>query len=202
MPSGGDFSSAPENLNNTFLRGFQQTDDIGAVQFQTTYPGHYTGRAIHVHVIVHTSNTTARDNSTIADTYTNHVGQLYFDQSLTEQVELNAPYNTNTQAVTLNTDDMWLNSVIDTSDPFVDYVLLGETAADGVLAWYSFGVNTSYVYSAANAATYYEGGGVANEGGFPGGGFPGGGGAPPGSGLPPSGTVPPTGTPTPPTRVV
>lgn len=44
--------SDPANLDTTFLRGIQQTDADGAVQFDTLFPGHYTGRAPHTHVYV------------------------------------------------------------------------------------------------------------------------------------------------------
>ncbi|KAI0121088.1 Intradiol ring-cleavage dioxygenase [Xylariales sp. AK1849] len=169
VPSGGNFSSAPENLNNTFSRGAQLTDSDGAVQFQTTYPGHYTGRAIHIHVMAH-PNATARSNGTLYDTTAMHIGQMYFDQDLSDQVELTYPYNINTQPVTLNAEDFILADGLATSDPIMEYVYLGEDVSDGVLAWLSFGINTTYVTTARDAATYYESGGVANgdSGGAPG----------------------------------
>jgi hypothetical protein len=55
--------------------------------------------------------------------------------------------------------------------------LLGNDVSDGILAWLSFGVNTTSVRTIMDAATYYETGGVANAGA---GGPPGGGGPPPG----------------------
>lgn len=36
------------NLDSTFLRGIQQADDDGVVQFSTIFPGHYQGRTTHV----------------------------------------------------------------------------------------------------------------------------------------------------------
>lgn len=44
------------NLNRNFLRGAQRTDADGVAQFQTLFPGHYDGRAPHIHVITRTSN--------------------------------------------------------------------------------------------------------------------------------------------------
>jgi len=38
-----------KNLDNTMLRGFQQTDKDGVVAFDTLVPGHYPIRANHVH---------------------------------------------------------------------------------------------------------------------------------------------------------
>ena len=40
-----------------FLRGFQRTDANGAVQFQTIYPGWYSGRAVHIHFTIRTQGT-------------------------------------------------------------------------------------------------------------------------------------------------
>lgn len=39
------------NLDATFLRGIQETDDDGVVQFLSVFPGHYSGRATHHHMV-------------------------------------------------------------------------------------------------------------------------------------------------------
>ncbi|KAH8675251.1 Intradiol ring-cleavage dioxygenase [Xylariales sp. PMI_506] len=163
VASGGGFSSAPENLDTTFLRGFQQTDSEGAIQFDTLFPGHYSGRTQHIHIMVH-PDATARDNDTIVDTTASHVGQMYFDQSLIDEVEQVSPYSTNTQAITTNAQDSLLADGLATSDPIMEYVLLGSTIDEGLLAWLSFGVNTTYSRTASAAATYYASGGVASSG--------------------------------------
>jgi protocatechuate 3,4-dioxygenase beta subunit len=41
------------NLQNTALRGIQQSDENGVVVFQTIFPGHYTGRAVSAHIFHH-----------------------------------------------------------------------------------------------------------------------------------------------------
>ncbi|GAP89515.1 putative extracellular dioxygenase [Rosellinia necatrix] len=172
VPSGADYSDAPENVNTTFLRGFQQTDSDGALSFDTIYPGHYSGRTQHIHVMVH-PDATPRENQTIFDTTASHVGQIFFDQDLTDLVETVSPYSTNTQPITTNSDDMLISTSLATSDAIVNYVMLGETVSDGILAWISFGINTTYTSTPSVAATYYEGGGVANENaGSPPPGFP------------------------------
>ncbi|CAH0021089.1 unnamed protein product [Clonostachys rhizophaga] len=187
VSSGGDYTSAPENLKTTFLRGFQKTDDIGAIRVDGIFPGHYSGRTQHIHLMVH-PNATERLNHTVEDISASHVGQVFFDQDLIDSVELLAPYNTNTQSVTKNAEDFHLEAILETSDPFLQYVLLGDQLNDGVLAWISFGVNTTSIRSVSAAAIYYEGGGIDNpNAGDPGGGGPGG---------PPSGDFP-TGTPLP-----
>ena len=72
VPSGADYTPAPENVDTTFLRGFQETDQSGAVQFHTLFPGHYTGRTQHIHIAVH-PDATPRANQTILDTTVSHV---------------------------------------------------------------------------------------------------------------------------------
>ncbi|KAK8010825.1 aromatic compound dioxygenase [Apiospora arundinis] len=148
VPSGADYTPAPENLKTTFLRGFQQTDASGAAQFETLFPGHYSGRTQHVHVAVHpTGSATPRANGTIDEA--------------TRRGRAAGPYSANAQPLTANADDRLLLADLATSDPIVEYVLLGETVADGLLAWFSFGVNMTATREARVAATYYEGGGVA-----------------------------------------
>lgn len=64
MNGAGD--ADPENLDITFHRGLQQLDADGAAQFHTTFPGHYEGRATHIHIMVH-MGAIERDNGTMMD---------------------------------------------------------------------------------------------------------------------------------------
>ncbi|KAK9413186.1 putative Intradiol ring-cleavage dioxygenases domain-containing protein [Seiridium unicorne] len=162
VPTGANFIAAPENLDTTFLRGLQQSDEAGAVQFDSIFPGHYNGRTNHIHIVVH-ANATVRENGTVDDSYADHIGQIYFDQDLIDQVETYAPYTNNNESITVNTEDSLLADGLATSDPIVEYVLLGESVDEGILAWISFGVNTTFTSTATAAATYYEGGGVSNS---------------------------------------
>ncbi|KAJ4347281.1 uncharacterized protein N0V89_011221 [Didymosphaeria variabile] len=189
VASGNGESSDETNINNTFLRGIQKTDADGVAQFETTFPGHYTSRATHIHLMVHT-NATLYVNGTLGNNVSSsHVGQAFFDQDLISAVELTEPYSTNTQDVTLNADDSILSeeAATDGVDPFHEYTLLGDVVSDGVFAWLAFGINSTQVSSVSPAAYYYKEGGVANENS---GGMGGGAGGPPsGSGVP-SGTAP------------
>ncbi|EXJ86668.1 hypothetical protein A1O3_03621 [Capronia epimyces CBS 606.96] len=202
VASGNGNSNDTTNLNNTALRGIQQTDSNGVVQFETLFPGHYTGRATHIHVLTHNPNsTTVRVNGTLLGTnsstevHASHVGQLFFDQDLISQADKIAPYSENEQELTLNSEDSILSQEADTTDPFVEYVLLGDTLEEGILAWISIGIDPTEDQEVSDAATYYKGGGVANGNGDMGGMGGGGGGSPPNgtaavSGAPPSGTAP------------
>lgn len=46
VANGNGNSNDASNLNKTFLRGLQKSDQDGVVSFDTTFPGHYTGRAV------------------------------------------------------------------------------------------------------------------------------------------------------------
>lgn len=80
VASGNGDSSDTSNLDNTFLRGIQETDEDGVAQFETIFPGHYTSRATHIHIIIHT-NATVYENGTLGqEVSASHVGQAFFDQ--------------------------------------------------------------------------------------------------------------------------
>ncbi|KAG8169468.1 hypothetical protein KVR01_000213 [Diaporthe batatas] len=169
--SNGNSASDLTNLDETFARGIQSTDADGVASFDTLFPGHYTGRTTHIHVMVHL-NATARENGTLLDTTASHVGQAFFDQDLIYEVEATPVYATNTQRLTLNANDGILKQEAATSDPFVEYVLLGDSVEDGLLGWLAFGIDPTLSRNINAAATYYESGGVQNNNG--GGGGPGG----------------------------
>lgn len=65
--------------DQTFLRGRQDTDAMGMVEFRTIYPGWYPGRTVHIHVMAH-------DRS---DTFTS---QLYFPDETSARVLATASY--------------------------------------------------------------------------------------------------------------
>jgi hypothetical protein len=134
------------------------------------------------------ANATENANSTLGNkVYASHVGQAFFDQDLIQAVMQEYPYSENTQSQTMNQDDSILaeEAGTDNIDPLMAYTLLGDTIADGLLAWLAFGINTSYTSEVTPASFYYQNGGIeignSNIGG------PGGGNGRPG-GPPPSGT--------------
>lgn len=52
----GDYSAYGTNTfdsSETFLRGGWHTDTNGMVEITTVFPGFYTGRTTHVHIMVH-----------------------------------------------------------------------------------------------------------------------------------------------------
>jgi len=183
VASGNGDSSDASNINATFLRALQPTDSEGVAQFISIFPGHYTSRAPHIHVLAHFNGTTF-ENGTYGGGVVSHVGQIFFDQDLITAVELTAPYNTNTQELTLNSADQILAEESATnSDPVVNYTLIGDDISEGVFAWVAFGIDMTSSQTISGAASLTVDGGVANANSGGGGG-----------GSPPNGTAP-TGAP-------
>ena len=180
---------AADGWDSTYLRGIQQTDRDGVATFESIFPGHYDGRATHTHLLTHLNATLLPNKTILADTGSvAHIGQLFWNEVLRSAVEDTYPYNTNTQAITTNAEDMWSILQADSSyDPFPEYIYLGEGLDDGLFAWIQIGINATADYtdnSYYNIAAFHgaDGGYALSDSSV-------GGGAPAGaSGSPPSGT--------------
>ncbi|KAJ5592038.1 uncharacterized protein N7459_002407 [Penicillium hispanicum] len=143
----GNYAAA--GWDSTYLRGIQQTDRDGVVNFDTIFPGHYDGRATHTHLLTHL-NATLLPNKTIevGTGSVAHIGQLFWNEVLRSAVEDTYPYTTNTQSVTSNADDMWSVLQADSAyDPFPEYIYLGEDLDDGLFAWIQIGINVTADYT-------------------------------------------------------
>jgi protocatechuate 3,4-dioxygenase beta subunit len=77
-----------ENMTGqTFLRGYQITDLNGAGTFKTIVPGWYSGRTIHIHVMIRTLSSTGT-------ALTEFSTQLFFDQTLIDALTTSvSPYS-------------------------------------------------------------------------------------------------------------
>jgi len=84
-------------VGKKFLRGYQITDDEGTARFTTIYPGWYSGRTVHIHFKI-------RINSSTQGGY-EFTSQLYFDDSVTDQVYTQSPYSSRGRRITRNKDD-------------------------------------------------------------------------------------------------
>lgn len=93
--------SQPRN-HKTYLRGIQLTGDDGTARFRTIYPGWYEGRAIHIHLKVHTDG---RASGTYTGGHVAHVGQVFFDDTLSDRLMALEPYGSHTGTRTRNAED-------------------------------------------------------------------------------------------------
>ncbi len=91
--SGYSTSNNQGQAGLTYLRGYQFTDSNGEVEFQTIFPGWYTGRICHIHFQVYVSSNYAA------------VSQLSFDIATK-----NAIYSSNAGLYTKGVDPLSLSS--------------------------------------------------------------------------------------------
>jgi protocatechuate 3,4-dioxygenase beta subunit len=89
--------SFEDTQGKKFLRGYQVTDASGKVEFLTIYPGWYPGRTVHIHFKIRTDPATELGHE--------FTSQLYFDDSLTDQVHAQAPYAAKGRRTTTNSAD-------------------------------------------------------------------------------------------------
>lgn len=141
-----------------------------------------------MHVVAH-MNAEVLPNNTLTGSSVAHIGQMFFDQGLVDEVEKAAPYNSNKNPITTNAQDRVANyETLTSSDPFFHYARLGDSIEDGILAWVTIAVDTSQDYKSQCGAELGEDGGKMCSGGggfgIPGGSFPPGG---PGGFTPPKG---------------
>lgn len=88
-----------DTRSESFLRGYQISDNNGTVSFTTIYPGWYRGRSIHIHVRARTYDA---DGNTTYDFTT----QFFFAESLNDTVHESEPYSNRGTRDTLNSNDM------------------------------------------------------------------------------------------------
>jgi protocatechuate 3,4-dioxygenase beta subunit len=90
-------------VGQTYLRGIQFTDSEGYADLQTIYPGHYAGRATHIHIKVHIGG--KRTKKSYSGGHVCHTGQLLFDETVTDAVYATSPYDASTVARVPNNQD-------------------------------------------------------------------------------------------------
>ena len=93
----GVSAQGSDTSGQDFLRGYQLTNTGGGVQFQTIFPGWYSGRAVHIHFTIRTKGADGADYQ--------FTSQFFFDDTLTDQVHALEPYASNGQRDTRNSND-------------------------------------------------------------------------------------------------
>jgi protocatechuate 3,4-dioxygenase beta subunit len=96
--------SGENTTGQTFLRGYQITDSSGVVTFKTIVPGWYSGRTIHIHVMIRTL-------SSSGSVLTEFTTQLFFDQTLINALTTSvSPYSSRGLPDTTNAEDSFYSS--------------------------------------------------------------------------------------------
>ncbi|OJJ74474.1 hypothetical protein ASPBRDRAFT_204603 [Aspergillus brasiliensis CBS 101740] len=135
--------------NETWLRGLWPTDSNGMAEMKTIFPGFYFGRAIHIHVQVHT-DWVLRDNGTLASGKTVSTGQIFFDEELEQQITALEPYSSVTgfQRVVNGLDDTFHNENTDGYNAVVSVIPMdGVDVRNGMIGYITIGVDTETVDS-------------------------------------------------------
>jgi protocatechuate 3,4-dioxygenase beta subunit len=86
-----------DTTGKKFLRGYQVTDINGTAEFVTIYPGWYQGRTVHIHFKVRTDPASQQGYE--------FTSQLYFNDSITDQVHAQEPYAAKGQRTLKNDGD-------------------------------------------------------------------------------------------------
>lgn len=141
---GGDADPAvaAEAATQKFLRGIQLTDKTGVAEFETIYPGWYTGRTVHIHLKVTVDGAAA---ATYDGGHVAHTGQLFFDDAVTDEVFKEEPYvNRPENERTTNDEDNISGDHEDEPGFLVDLPPITEgSVADGYLATITIGVDSA-----------------------------------------------------------
>ncbi|MCA9881620.1 MAG: intradiol ring-cleavage dioxygenase [Anaerolineaceae bacterium] len=126
-----------ETLDESWLRGYQVTDEFGVVEFLTIYPGWYSGRTVHVHVKI-------RTDPESEDGY-EFTSQFYFNDDLSDMIHAMQPYSEKAGARdTYNDTDMHYNG--ETGDQMLltlEEWTEEETGESGYSAVFSIGLDLS-----------------------------------------------------------
>ncbi|KAH6659303.1 Intradiol ring-cleavage dioxygenase [Truncatella angustata] len=129
--------------DETFLRGIQITDEEGMAEFLTLFPGYYTSRTTHVHVTVQTNITNGTSYSSSA---VQHIGQLFFNESLINSVYELAPYADHLATLNRTTNDedkLFATATSEGYSAVVSVDQIGDSLADGLVGYITIGVNVS-----------------------------------------------------------
>ena len=129
----GVYSDVSDPSFNTsgkkFLCGYQVTGSDGVARFTTIYPGWYQGRTVHVHFKI-------RSAASAGSAY-EFTSQLFFDDSLTDQVHASEPYASKGQRTLRNSGDGIYNG------GGSQLVLAVTGTADGYAATFNIALDTA-----------------------------------------------------------
>lgn len=120
-----------------------KTDSEGMAEFLTIFPGYYVTRATHIHLTVQTNVTTSSSYSKAA---VQHIGQLFFNESVLDDVYQLDPYKAHLSTLnrTTNAEDrLYTSANADGYSSVVSVSYLGTDLSDGLVGYITVGVNSS-----------------------------------------------------------
>lgn len=124
--------------NETFLRGIQITDDEGMAEFLTLFPGYYISRTTHIHVTVQTNIT---NGTSYSASDVQHIGQLFFDEDLINEVYQLSPYVAHLATLNRTTnaeDSLFSTATSEGYSAIVSVSQLTDDLAGGLIGYVSF----------------------------------------------------------------
>ncbi|KAI0173751.1 Intradiol ring-cleavage dioxygenase [Pestalotiopsis sp. NC0098] len=129
--------------DETFLRGIQMTDSEGMAEFLTLFPGYYVSRTTHIHVTVQSN---VSNGTSYSASSTQHLGQLFFEESLLSSVYSLSPYSEHLSTLnrTTNSEDSLFSSATSAGySAIISVEQLADDIAAGLVGYITIGVNTS-----------------------------------------------------------
>ncbi|RSL95644.1 hypothetical protein CDV31_013813 [Fusarium ambrosium] len=129
--------------NETFLRGIQVTDENGMIEFLTKFPGYYITRTTHIHV---TAQTNVSTGTSYSSSSVQHVGQLFFEETLLNRVYQHSPYNEHLATLNRTTnseDSLYSSASSDGYSAVISVSQITKDIEDGLVGYITIGVNAS-----------------------------------------------------------
>lgn len=123
--------------DDTFLRGIQVTDDEGMIEFLTLFPGYYITRTSHIHVTVQTNIT---NGTGFSESKIQHIGQLFFEEDLLNEVYQLSPYSDHLETLNRTTnaeDSLYSSASSDGYSAVISVSQIGDALADGLVGYVS-----------------------------------------------------------------
>ncbi|WP_445496162.1 intradiol ring-cleavage dioxygenase [Photorhabdus sp. SF281] len=105
-PEVGEISGINRTDDKVFLRGAQQSDKNGVVNFTTIYPGFYVGRATHIHIAIRQISKDINEEEHFA-----FVGQMYFPEEVNTEVYKYDLYSKRRVIRTKNHEDKYFKNM-------------------------------------------------------------------------------------------
>ncbi|KAL3473070.1 Intradiol ring-cleavage dioxygenase [Aspergillus californicus] len=142
-----DVDVFPRNRRFNLATWDGSTDKHGVTSFETTFPGFYIERAIHIQAQVHT-NWTVGSNGTLIHGPIVSTGQIFIDEALTERIMALEPYASHTEIQRLQNEN---DGIFVTESETGAMTLLDAEPLDGVdyengvFGYITLGIQTSQI---------------------------------------------------------